>query len=96
MLEIVNVDACPPSRGNPAPVRNVGDAALVPDQVVGLVVTEMLVEDAVEPTGLVLVSIDAVFDLLGSVLNPPVLVSILAGLADQNILPCGNGWLGLA
>jgi hypothetical protein len=77
-------------------VRNVGDAAFVPDQVVGLVIAEMLVEDAVEPTGLVLVSIDAVFNLLGSVLFPLASVSILVVLTAWNISPCGNGWPGLA
>jgi hypothetical protein len=31
MLEIINVNACPTCRGDPAPVRDVGNAALVSD-----------------------------------------------------------------
>jgi hypothetical protein len=96
MFEIVNVDAGPPSGRNPTPVRNVGDGALVADQVVGLGVTEMFVEDAIEPTGLVLVSIDAVFDLLGSVLDPLALAQICGRMKWYYMLPCGSGWPVLA
>lgn len=48
-------------------MRDVGDCALGADDVVGFGVAEVFVEDAVEPSGLVLVAVDAVLDLFGCV-----------------------------
>jgi len=65
--EILNLDPRPPSRRHPAPVRDIGDSAFAADEVVGSGVREVLVEHAVEAAGLVLVAVDAVFDVGGGV-----------------------------
>ena len=49
------------------PVRNISDCAFVADEVVGPGFFEVLVQDAVEAFGFVLVTVYAVFDLFGGV-----------------------------
>lgn len=67
MGELVEVDARPASGRHPPPVRDVRDGDVVADQVPGLGVGEVLVQDAVEASRLVDVAIDAVLDALGRV-----------------------------
>lgn len=59
-------------------MRDISDSALVAHQPVGPGILEVLVQDAVEPARLVLIPVDAVLDVLGSV------ASEVVGLA----LPC--------
>jgi len=63
---LLDVDARPSSRSDPAPVRDVGDGALVANKVLFVAVGEVLFEDAVEAAGFVLVAVDAILDLLGA------------------------------
>lgn len=50
-------------------MRDVGDGALVADEVVGFGGGEVCVEDGVEAAGFVLVAVYAVFDVFGGVLR---------------------------
>jgi len=72
MREIVNVDPSPSRGADPTPMRNVRDRTLVRDDVIGLGIGQMLVEDTVESSRLVLVAVDAILDLLWSVLRRQV------------------------
>jgi hypothetical protein len=49
--------------GHPAPARDVGNGAPVPDEVARCRLAELGVHDTVQAAGLVLVSVDAVLDL---------------------------------
>jgi hypothetical protein len=48
-------------------VRNVGDCAFIANQIRALSFLEMLFENRVQTPGFVLIPVDAVFDMLGSV-----------------------------
>jgi len=67
--EVLDVDAGPACCADPTPVGDVSDGTLVAYQIVGLAVAKVLVQDAVETSGLVLVAVDAVFDLFWCVLR---------------------------
>lgn len=58
MWKRLNVDSCPTTCRNPSPVSDVGNGTFIADQVLGLGISEMLVEDAVETFGFILVAVD--------------------------------------
>lgn len=65
--EFIDVDTSPTGCSNPSPVADVGDRHMVADQVAGFGSGEVLIEDAVQATGFVLVPIYSIFNALGSV-----------------------------
>ena len=76
MRELIDVDAGPCGRGDPAPVRNVSYRALVTYQVSGRGGGEMRVQDPVQAAGFVLVPRDAVVDLFGGVAEEVVRLAL--------------------
>lgn len=66
--ELVDFDSCPAGSGDPAPVGNIGNCALVTHEILVPAVLEMLVHYAVQTTGFILVAVDAVWDLFRGVL----------------------------
>ena len=73
------------------PVRNISDRAFVADEVLRPGVRKVLVEDAVESPRLVLVPVDAVFDMLRGVAGEVIRLALHwahAGVQEEE--PAGH------
>ena len=67
MRELLDVHAGPARGSNPTPVRDISNADVVADQIAGLGGGKVLVQHAVQTTGLVDITVDAVLDALGRI-----------------------------
>jgi len=62
--KVFSLDASPRTGLHPSPMCDVRDGALVTDQIIRLGILQMLLQHRVQTARLVLISVDAVFDLL--------------------------------
>lgn len=84
MRELLNIDASPSSSSHPAPVRDISDGNMVTDNISGLGLSEMLVQDTVQAAGLIDVSVHTVLNVLRGI--PREVVSLALHGTNAGVL----------
>ena len=74
--ELLDVNPSPSCSSHPAPVRDIGDGNMVADEVSRPGVCEVLVENPIQPTGLIRVAVHAILDALGRVSNKVISLAL--------------------
>lgn len=74
--KLVDIDSGPECGGHPSPVGDIGDSASIPDKISGGRFLKMCVEDAVETTSFVGVSLNSVFDTFWGVAGEVICLSL--------------------